>query len=310
MPHLSVIVPVYGCSNCLEDLYDRLVKSLNSINKDFEIIFINDCSPDDSWDRIVYLCGKDNRVKGVNLSRNFGQHYAITAGFDYASGEWVICMDCDLQDLPEEISNLYIKAQEGYDIVYAMSEYRSNKGVINNLPRKIYFKLQDILTQNQFKTSNLSFYIMRKVVRDSITKYRESSRQIALLIREQGFSIVGVEVEHADREDGKSSYSLWKRIKLAYEGLVTYPSLILKLAFLLGFTISICSFLGGGYIIIDKLINNSSLPGWASLMTAILFSTGLILTFIGIVGMYIEKIFLEVKNRPLYIVKESINCKC
>lgn len=304
---ISIIVAVYGCGSCLETLYERLSKSLKKISPNFEIIFINDSSPDNSWEIIKYLGKLDKRVKGINFSRNFGQHYAISAGFDYAKGNWVVSMDCDLQDAPEEIPNLYKKAKEGYDIVYAKSKFRSNKNIISNIYRKIYFKLQDFLSQNKYETTNLSFYILKNIVRDNIVKYRESSRQISNIIREQGFNIIGLEVNHSERQDGKSSYTFFKRLNLAIVGLIAYPSILLKASFLIGFFISFLSFFSGIYLSIIKFFGKQSLDGWTSLITVILFSTGLILMFLGIVGMYIEQVFLEVKNRPLYIVKEELN---
>ena len=301
------MIPVYGCEECLFILYRRLIHSLSEIVPDFEIIFINDYSPDSSWTTIEELAKKDNRVRGINFSRNFGQHYAITAGLDYAKGKWIVVMDCDLQDQPEEIIKLYNKAQEGFDIVYAISPFRGKNGIIYNLMRKIYFKLYDFLAQNKFETSNTSFYIISAAVRDSVVKFREFSRHISSLIRYVGFKIVGVEIEHSERGAGKSSYTFSKRFQLAYTGIIAHSSNLLKLSLICGFLLSLAAFGFVIFIIIGKLLYKYILPGWTSLIVLNLFSTGLILSFLGVIGMYLEKMFLEIKNRPLYIIKDTLN---
>ena len=139
-PHISIVTPVYGCANCLERLHERLVSSLSEISENFEIIMVNDGSPDDAWDRIIQLGKRDGRIKGINLSRNFGQHHAITAGLDYAHGDWVVVMDCDLQDQPEEISKLYRKAQEGYDVVFGRRIARRDN-YLKRLGSELFYKV-------------------------------------------------------------------------------------------------------------------------------------------------------------------------
>ena len=307
VPHISVIVPVYSCDECLMLLYTRLKSTLEPITKDFELILVNDSSPDKSWLTITDLAKKVNRVKGINFSRNFGQHYAISAGLDYARGNWIVVMDCDLQDPPEEIPKLYNKAQEGFDIVYGVSGFRGKDSLARRIFRKMYFKIYDVLAQNNFKTENLSFYIINKKVRNSLVQFREQSRHISSLMRYVGYNITGIEIKHEERNMGKSSYSFLKRFNLAYTGIIAYSSVLLRISFFLGFTFSIISFVAAIFLVINKFLDKYPLPGWASIVILILFSSGLILSFLGIIGMYIEKMFLEVKNRPLYIVDEVVN---
>ena len=163
-PHISVVIPVYGCEGCLVALYTRLVKALTQLHEQFEIIFVNDASPDGAWSTICALTDGDRRVKAIDLSRNFGQHYAITAGCDHAEGEWVVVMDCDLQDQPEEIAKLYAKVQEGYEIAYGMSSFRGQQGVLWRLIKRAYYSTQDRLSGNDYTTVNLSFFIMSQTV--------------------------------------------------------------------------------------------------------------------------------------------------
>jgi glycosyltransferase involved in cell wall biosynthesis len=306
-PEISVVVPVYGCEECLHSLCDRLVLELGKISTAFEIILVVDNSPDNSWERVKEISASDNRVKGVLFSRNFGQHYAISAGLDFATGNWVAVMDCDLQDRPEDIPVLYAKASKGFDIVYGYSSFRGEKSVLRNSFRKLYIWLYDFMVQTNYKSENLSFFLMHSNVRDAIVQYREASRHISSIVREVGFKITSVPVEHLEREKGKSSYTFVKRVNMALVGLVTYSGFLLKISLFTGFSFSMVAFLFGLFIIFNRLFATVYYPGWASLAVLILFSTGLILSSLGILGIYLEKIFLEVKRRPLYIVKDKIN---
>ncbi|NBV12561.1 MAG: glycosyltransferase [Sphingobacteriia bacterium] len=306
-PEISVVVPVYGCAECLIALTSRLIQTLNPITTEYEIILVNDFSPDDSWN-VVKQLGKENpKIKGIHFSRNFGQHFAISAGLDFARGKWTVVMDCDLQDPPEEITKLYAKAMEGYDIVYAVAEFRGDKSWLYQQMRKVYFNLYDRLAQNKFKTENLSFYIISAEVRESVCQFREQARHISSLLRHVGFKIVGIPIEHVEREFGKSSYTFSKRLNLALIGIIAHSSLLLKFSLYIGFLFSFFSFGFGIYILLLKLITGTSLPGWTSLAILVAFSTGLILSVLGIIGIYLEKIYLETKRRPLYLIKEKVN---
>jgi len=306
--HISVITPVYGCKNCLKFLYESLVTNLSLMTNSFEIIMVNDSSPDGAWEIIVELARKDSRVKGINLTRNFGQHYAISAGLDYASGDWIVIMDCDLQDNPEEIPKLYEKAKEGFDIVVGVSEYRATKNILYNLIKSAYYKLQDYFLKNEYETINFSFVMLSKNVRDNFIRLREQTRHVSVLLRLiVGNNIAKVNVSHQERVIGKSSYTLRKKINLAIDGIVSYSLDLLKIAIFMGFLISLFAFLFAFYIIYRTFLTVSPLPGWASIIVSILFSTGILLMMLGILGIYMEKIFLDVKGRPLYFVKESVN---
>lgn len=305
---ISVIVPVYGCEECLDELYLRLVTVLESLCSEYEIILINDNSPDNCWPLIKRLAERDGRVKAINFTRNYGQHYALTAGFDVAQGNWVVSMDCDLQDPPEEISKLYRKALEGHSVVYGIANFRGRPGFIYKLIREAYFSVLDRLSGNKFKTTNLSFYIASHQVVRNFRKFREQSRHISTLIRALGFDIVGVEVVHNQREHGDSSYTLMRRISLGMHGIVAYSSRLLKVSLFLGFTFSLIAFIAGAHVFVQAMtIENYAIAGWASTVTIILFLSGVILIFLGILGLYVEQILLEVKNRPLYTVRETVN---
>lgn len=305
---ISIVIPVYGCCSSLKPLYERLNESLLKISNNFEIIMVNDASPDDAWANISKLAEEDSRVKGINLTRNFGQHYALSAGLDYAEGEWVVVMDCDLQDQPEDIIKLYNKALEGFDIVYGYDDFRGSKNKINQFLSKLYYKVFSYLSNNK-DNFNASFLILNKKVVKTLRTYREQQRQFLSLLIDMGFRRAGVKVMHQEREFGISSYSFLKKLKHAYIGITSTSTQLLRLGIKLGITASILSFLYGLFIIFMKITVANYSAGWSSLIASIFFVGGILMILLGILGIYLEVIFYEVKNRPVYIVSDTINFK-
>ena len=202
-PHISVVTPVYGCANCLQKLYERLLKSISNITDDFEIVMVNDASPDGAWDMIQELARQDKRVKGINFSRNFGQHHAITAGLDYAAGDWVVVMDCDLQDQPEEILKLYAKAQDGYDVVFGRRKERQDL-FLKKLSSTIFYRVLMYFTDKEFDPAIANFSVISKKVVNSLRNLREQNRNFPLAVGWLGFNTAVIDIEHAARSDGIS----------------------------------------------------------------------------------------------------------
>ena len=302
--HISIVTPVYGCSKSLNQLYERLEKTLSSLTNDFEIIMVNDASPDDAWKTIKLLSEKDKRVKGINLSRNFGQHKAITAGLDYAQGEWVVVMDCDLQDQPEEILKLYNKAQEGYDVVFGKRMQRQDK-YFKRLTSKIFYKVYDYLTGYDTDHSIANFSIISKNVVKNFRKMGEQHKPYGYFVNWLGFKRADIEIEHASRLEGKSSYSLKKLIDLATDNIISQSNKPLKMSIKFGFTMSFFSAGYALYLVTRYLLADITVAGWTSVMVSIYFVAGLLLVNLGFVGLYIGKIFDETKKRPLYVVDET-----
>ncbi len=305
-PHISIVVPVYGCKTCLVELYFRLVKTLETINSNFEIILVNDASPDGAWETIIEIASKENRVKGINLSRNFGQHYAITAGLDFCKGDWVVVMDCDLQDQPEEIVKLYNKALEGFDIVLGKRSKRKDSyfKVISSL---YFYKLFSYLADTKFDPSIGTFRILAKKVVESYKMFNERLLYFGAMINWLGFKTVSIDIIHKDREHGRSTYNFRRKITLAINGILSFSNKPLKLTIKMGVFLS---FLAIVFILIkvsQNLLYGTSIIGWSSLIAAIGFSTGVIVSVIGVVGLYVGSIFQEVKKRPNYICSEKIN---
>lgn len=302
--HISIVTPIYGCCKSLNNLYERLNKTLSTITNDFEIIMVNDSSPDNAWESIKELAQKDDRVKGINLSRNFGQHKAITAGLDYAKGDWIVVMDCDLQDQPEEIIKLYKKAIDGYDIVFGKKEERKD-GFLKKFGSQIFFKVYDYFTDSKVDSTVGNFSIISKKVLNTLKEMSEQTKAYPLFVNWIGFKKAEVFIEHAQREEGKSSYNMRKLINLAIDNIVSQSNKPLKLSIKFGFILSLFSLLYGALLILKYFMFSIPVEGWTSVMVSIYFIGGLLFANMGILGLYIGKIFDETKNRPIYIVQET-----
>lgn len=303
---LSIVSPVYRAEKMVHMLVERIVKSVTTITEDFEIILVNDASPDASWSVIEHECAQDKRVKGINLSRNFGQHYAITAGLHYAKGEWVVVMDCDLQDRPEEIPALYQKALEGYDIVYARRVDRQDKG-LKKLSSSMFHKTFDWLSGSKTDKTIANFGIYKQCVIAEYNRMPELARSFPSLISYLGFKYTAIDVQHAEREEGKSSYNLYKLLKLSFDVIISNSNKPLRMAVGLGFGMSVLSFLLALYNVVARMVGIISFPGYTTTVFSIWFVGGLMLFVMGVLGLYIGKIFDQVKGRPIYIVRNTIN---
>ena len=305
-PRISVVSPVYKGEHMVAELVRRNVESVSLITDDYEIILVNDASPDNSWEEIVKQCAANPKVKGLNLSRNFGQHYAISAGLSFASGEWVIVMDCDLQDRPEEIPNLYRKAQEGFDIVYARRAVRKD-GVVKKSTSALFYRVFRYLSGIQSDKAVANFGIYHKRVIEEFNKMPEQSRFFPSQVKYLGFKDTAIDVEHNERSEGKSSYNLLKRFKLGFDVIVSNSNKPLRFAVGLGFCMSALSFILALYNVIAKWAGVIQVPGYTTTVFSIWFVGGLLLLVMGIMGLYIGKIYDQVKGRQLFIVKDKVN---
>ena len=304
MAHISVVTPVYRAEGCLEELYRRLVAALSGITQDFEIIMVEDCGGDRSWEIIRALAQKDARVKGIQFSRNFGQHYGITAGLDHCDGDWVVVMDCDLQDRPEEIPRLYAKAREGCEIVIARRGRRSDP-LAKRMTSWVFYRLFSWLAEIDYDGQAGNFRIVSRKVVESFRQMREQLRFFGGLINWMGFPAAAIDVQHDERYAGPSTYTLAKLWKLAFETIVAYSDKPLRLSVRFGFVLAFLAFCYGLYIVVHALLYGSAISGWASLIVSIYFMGGIIIAILGVMGIYLGKAFDEVKKRPLYIVTRT-----
>lgn len=304
MALISVVVPVFRAEHCLDELYRRLKAALESITPDFEIFLVEDCGDDGSWQVIERLAFADPRVKGMQFSRNFGQHYGITAGMDCCDGDWVVVMDCDLQDRPEEIPRLYAKAREGYDVVLARRGARQD-GLLKRLTSRIFYKVFSYLADMEYDGEVGNFRIMSRKVVQSFCLMREQLRFFGGLVEWLGFPTTSIDVQHAERFEGISTYTFFKLWKLASETIIAYSDKPLRISIRLGFLMAFFSFCYGTYILGRSLAYGSVIPGWNSLIVSLFFIGGIIISILGIIGIYLGKNFDESKKRPLYIVRRS-----
>lgn len=307
-PLISIVSPVYRAEKIVDELVRRIVESVSTITDNFEIILVEDGSPDNSWEAIERNCALDKRVKGIKLSRNFGQHYAITAGLDAVNGEWTVVMDCDLQDRPEEIVTFYHKGLEGFDVVVGARVNRQDS-FFKKLSSKIFYLIFRYLSGSSISSSVGSFGIYHRKVIDSLKRIREQNRSFGLHVSWSGFKRIEIEIKHSSREEGKSSYNLVKLFDLAFDAIISHSNKLLKITIQLGLIISILSFLFGLWIVFQYFFLGIPVVGWASIMLSIYLLSGLIIVSIGIVGIYIGKVFNEAKNRPLYLIGKTINLK-
>lgn len=288
------------------ELVRRCEESLRNLVDDYEIILVNDGSPDNSWAEICRACAASPRVKGLNLSRNFGQHMAISAGLAYSKGDWVVVMDCDLQDRPEDIPALYQKSQEGWHVVHARRAIRK-EGRLKKLTGKIFHFVFKRLSGQKTDQRIGNFGIFSRKVIDTFNAMPEAARSFESLIRYMGFPSACVDIARDERAEGKSSYSLSKLLRLTFDIILSNSNKPLKMAVYGGFFMSLAAFLLALYNIIAKLSGLITIQGYTTTVFSIWFVGGAILFLIGILGLYIGKIFNQVKGRPLFIVKDELN---
>jgi dolichol-phosphate mannosyltransferase len=301
-PLISVVIPVYKAEKMLDELYRRLRAALETVSPHFEIVLVEDCGGDRSWDVIERLAAADPRVVGLQFSRNFGQHYGITAGMDQCRGDWVVVMDCDLQDQPEEIPRLYAKAQEGYDVVLALRGPRQDP-LLKRFTSWLFYRLFSYLADIRFDGDSGNFRIMSRQVVKNFNRMREQLRFFGGHVQWMGFPTTGIQVAHDERLEGKSTYTFAKLWKLAADTIIAYSDKPLRMAARLGLSMAAVSFGFGSYILARSLIHSSPIPGWSSLIVSLYFIGGLIIGILGIIGVYLGKAFDESKKRPLYIVR-------
>ena len=302
---ISVVIPVYGCKACLVDLHRRLSASLTMITPDYEIILVNDACPQNSWEIIKEIAKSDLHVKGIDLSRNFGQIRAITAGLHYVSGEWVVVMDCDLQDKPEEIVRLYAKAQEGYDVVFSRRAARQD-AFFKKLSSRFFYWIYGYFTDGASDSSISNFSISRRVVMDNYRCMGDQNRAFILFIKWMGFRQAVIDIDHAERASGRSSYTMQKQLRLALEILTTQSNKPLILSIKAGFVVSFLAFLYGAYRVVGYMFYGVNVPGWTSIIVSIYFVGGIILAQIGVLGLYVGYVFDQTKGRPIFIVRETV----
>jgi glycosyltransferase involved in cell wall biosynthesis len=300
---ISVVIPVYNCAGSLRALHERLTASLLQITPDYEIVLVDDRSCDGAWEILTELARGDRHLRVVRLSRNFGQHAAITAGLTRARGAWTVVMDCDLQEPPEEIPRLYAKAQEGYEIVRAVREGRRHSA-FRRVSATLYRRMLSE-REGEIEFSTLSI-ISRKVV-DTFLLLRDRDREYQLVLDWLGFSQASITFAHKERAgDSPSTYGLRELIGVALDGMFFRTTVLLRWIVFAGFCIAGLGGVMAAYAVFSRYVEDTP-PGYTSIVVLLLLLSGFIIIALGIVGLYIGRIFDQVKGRPLFVVDEQID---
>lgn len=306
---LSVVSPCYGAPTLLRELVRQITETVAQLTDSYEIILVEDCSPDNSRDIIRELCAQDSHVKGIFLSRNFGQQSALNAGYDTAKGDYVVTLDCDLQNPPSQIRDLFLKVKEGYDIVFATRRNRPDNFFMTQ-GSHVFNKLMGFLTDTRQDEAVAEFAIFSHKVIDAMAKMGDYHRYYPLMTQWVGFKTAKVDVEHAVRTDGKrSSYSMRKRIELAVSTAVSFSTKSLRLIVYFGTLVTLAAIMGAVVLVIKTIIMDETVSGWATLFVSMWFIAGIMIMIMGIIAVYVGSIFDEVKHRPSYLISETINIK-
>jgi polyisoprenyl-phosphate glycosyltransferase len=310
MPSLvSVIIPVYNEEGNVYLLKERLCSVFSKIDVDYELIFVNDGSKDNTFEIISEMAKKDDKIKVINFSRNFGHQIAVTAGIDNCAGDCAVIIDADLQDPPELISDMIVKWREGYEVVYAKREKRKGESIFKLATAAIFYRILKKLTNVDIPVDTGDFRLMDRKVVDALKNMPEKNRFIRGMVSWVGFKQIGVNFIREKRHAGKTNYPLKKMIKFAITGITSFSIVPLQIATFMGFVISGISFLYALYVLYLRLFTTQAIQGWASLAIIVLFLGGVQLITLGIIGEYIGRISDEIKQRPSYIIKDKINLK-
>lgn len=302
----SIVVPVYNEEEVILEFYRRTTSTLQGTKEGYEILFVNDGSTDNTLSILRELNSRDASIKVINFSRNFGHQIAITAGMDYTVGDSVVIIDADLQDPPEVILRLIEKWKEGFDVVYAVRHERKGETVLKKLTASIFYKLIIKITNVTIPQNVGDFRLIDKKVIIALRSIREHHRFIRGLVSWVGFRQTGVTYVRDERFAGETKYPLKKMLKFAFDGITSFSFLPLQFAMYAGVFISFFSFICCVYILFLRVCTGKFIPGIAGILVSVLFIGGIQLLFLGLIGEYVGRIYDEIKQRPLYIVRELL----
>jgi dolichol-phosphate mannosyltransferase len=298
---LSVVVPVYGCRASLVALYERLTAALRGVTRDYELVFVDDGTGDGSWDVLAGLAAADPAVRALRLSRNFGQDAAITAGLSRSAGRWTVVMDCDLQEPPEAIPDLYTRAQEGYEVVRTVRSGRQHSRARRAASRTYRRLLLERAREVEY--SNMSL-LSRKVV-DAYLSLNDSDREFTLALDWLGFPQATVDIDYQPRAEGESSYTLRRLLRVGLAGMTFRTTVLLRVVVITGFVVAVIGVGLAAYNVYERFAGHQP-QGYTSLVVLLLLFGGFIILCVGVVGLYVGRIFEQVRRRPLFLVDREV----
>ncbi|WP_423742949.1 glycosyltransferase family 2 protein [Ferroacidibacillus organovorans] len=307
MPYVSVVIPAYNEELVIEETCSRLIRVMDQLHFPYELLFVNDGSRDNTYRILERLAGEIPNVKVLDFSRNFGHQIAVTAGIDHAVGDVVILIDADLQDPPELIADFLEKWREGYDVVYAVRMRREGETWFKRLTAKLFYRMLRKMTEIEIPVDTGDFRLMDRSVVESLRTIKEKHRFIRGLVSWVGFRQIGVPYERAERFAGESKYPLRKMLKFSLDGITSFSFRPLQWASKLGMASSGIGFLFILVLLYLKIFTTLTIQGWTSLMVVVLFLGGIQLFMLGVLGEYIGRIYDEVRDRPLYLIRERKN---
>lgn len=305
MKDLSIIIPIYNEAGNIQVLFERLSNVVRDMNMNVEYVFVNDGSRDNSIDLIKGLAKTNSDVHYLDFSRNFGHQVAVAAGLDYCTGKSAVIIDADLQDPPELIANLVSKWKEGYEVVYAKRRSREGESFLKKFTAKLFYRTLKRITSINIPVDTGDFRIIDRKVIDVLKKMPEQQKFLRGQISWIGFRQTYIEYDRDERHSGASGYTYKKMLRFALDGITSFSNLPLRFATITGFVVSGIAFLLILYALYERLVTKNYVPGWASLMLAVLFIGGVQLISIGIIGEYISRMSSNIRNRPLYILRET-----
>lgn len=306
MNDISVVIPVYGCPQAVKPLCERLVITLEKLTNNYEIILVNDGCPKNSWANIVDVCKDNKKIVGINLSRNFGQVHATNAGLNMSTGEYVVVMDCDLQDPPEAIETIYKEIIQGYDIVFVKRSDRKDNPLTLFLS-KMFYKVYNHFVDGYYDGDIGNYCIVKRKIVDEYNAIKDQNKSFTTVLSWMGYKTTLIEINGEERFEGKSSYNLSKKINLAIDMITSQSNKPLKLMVKLGVSIAVLSFIFIIYRVILFFMYHDTPEGWTTMVAAVFLMGGITLVCLGVVGIYIGNIFNQTKNNPEYLISEVLN---
>ena len=304
---VSFVIPCYRSAQTIGRVVEEIDTTMKSLSAyHYEIVLVNDCSPDDTYEVIRALCRQRTDICGIDLARNFGQHAALMAGFRYAHGDVVVCLDDDGQTPADEVGKLLNKIDEGYDVVYAKYTHKHHSG-FRNFGSKINELMTRVMLGKPKELYISSYFAARKFVVEEMMCYTNPYPYVIGLVLRTTKNIANVEVAHRDREIGTSGYTIGKLLGLWFNGFTAFSIKPLRIATAMGCLVACGGFLYGIYTVIKKFVNPAVPVGFSAVMAALVFIGGMIMLMLGLIGEYIGRIYISLNNSPQYVIKECLN---